>query len=110
MMRPGDYDRRGPPFARGPPYGGRGGGGGGGPPFRGPDGGGGDYRDGPPGPMPRGGPGGPSGPPRERVAVDRTKTCPLLLRVFLQAGAHHRIDDFAARGKVQGARGAGRYS
>lgn len=29
------------------------------------------------------------------MMIDRTKTCPLLLRVFVKQGAHHRIEDFA---------------
>lgn len=99
-MRPGDYDRRGP-YPRGPPFAGRGGGG---LPFRGND-----FRDGPApdGFMPRGGPPagigagiGPGGqPPAPQFVVDRTKTCPLLLRVFVKLGSHHRIEDFN-RGKV----------
>ncbi|XP_065904375.1 histone deacetylase complex subunit SAP18-like [Dysidea avara] len=31
--------------------------------------------------------------------VDREKTCPLLLRVFCNAGRHHRLDEFS-RGNV----------
>mmetsp|Transcript_54142 Transcript_54142/g.171814 ORF Transcript_54142/g.171814 Transcript_54142/m.171814 type:complete len:191 (-) Transcript_54142:10-582(-) len=61
----------------------------------------------------RGGPGqgrGPRGPPVASavtvaapvpppVAVDREKTCPLLLRVFPKVGDHHRVQEFAQRGK-----------
>ena len=46
------------------------------------------------------GPGVGGPPPPSRPVVDRTKTCPLLLRVFVKAGAHHRIEDFAKRGQV----------
>eukprot|EP00933_Yihiella_yeosuensis_P015652 TRINITY_DN13587_c0_g2_i1.p1 TRINITY_DN13587_c0_g2~~TRINITY_DN13587_c0_g2_i1.p1 ORF type:complete len:193 (+),score=40.70 TRINITY_DN13587_c0_g2_i1:77-655(+) len=38
-----------------------------------------------------------AGPPRR--ALDRSKTCPFLLRVFRKIGGHHDIDDFAERGK-----------
>jgi len=92
-------------LARGPPgfgpRGGGGGGGGGGPPFRGGGGGDGPYRgDGPRGGLGSGlgNKGGPPLPPR--VVVDRTKVCPLLLRVYVKGGAHHRIEDFAKRGQV----------
>lgn len=100
-MRQGDW--RGPPYGRGPPFGR---GGGGGPPFRGSN----DFRDPrdrPPGPesFPNrnighvGGLGGGLGAANQPVVIDRTKTCPLLLRVFVKPGAHHRIEDFAKRGQ-----------
>ncbi|GAB2300930.1 hypothetical protein Dimus_034965 [Dionaea muscipula] len=45
-------------------------------------------------------PRGPPPPPRPKFEpVDREKTCPLLLRVFTQKGAHHTKEDFAVRGK-----------
>ncbi|KAF2313198.1 hypothetical protein GH714_009729 [Hevea brasiliensis] len=31
--------------------------------------------------------------------IDREKTCPLLLRVFTKIGSHHKVEDFAVRGK-----------
>ncbi|XP_002509676.2 histone deacetylase complex subunit SAP18 [Ricinus communis] len=31
--------------------------------------------------------------------IDREKTCPLLLRVFTKIGNHHKMEDFAVRGK-----------
>eukprot|EP00275_Glaucocystis_incrassata_P001766 EC123906.1.p1 GENE.EC123906.1~~EC123906.1.p1 ORF type:complete len:133 (+),score=10.60 EC123906.1:129-527(+) len=31
--------------------------------------------------------------------IDREKTCPLLLRVFAKVGGHHRVEDYAVRGK-----------
>ena len=92
-------DRRG--GGRGGGGGGRGGGGGG---FRGPPNGGGGFRGGGPGGRGGGGP-PPAGPPRPPL-VDRTKTCPLLLRVFVKQGAHHRIEDFAKPGQVRRGGGA----
>lgn len=42
----------------------------------------------------------PGAPPmRPPVTVDREKTCPLLLRVFTKHGAHHKVEEFAERGK-----------
>ncbi|KAJ4460383.1 putative histone deacetylase complex subunit SAP18 [Paratrimastix pyriformis] len=35
----------------------------------------------------------------QRKIVDREKTCPLLLRVFVREGGHFRVDDFQVRGK-----------
>lgn len=35
-------------------------------------------------------------PPPE---IDRTKTCPLLLRVFPKIGDHHHVSEFAERGR-----------
>eukprot|EP00695_Tsukubamonas_globosa_P000620 TRINITY_DN1527_c0_g1_i1.p1 TRINITY_DN1527_c0_g1~~TRINITY_DN1527_c0_g1_i1.p1 ORF type:complete len:125 (+),score=34.22 TRINITY_DN1527_c0_g1_i1:55-375(+) len=37
--------------------------------------------------------------PAEKPKIDRQKTCPLLLRVFFQVGAHHRETDFAEKGR-----------
>ncbi|XP_078446274.1 SIN3 associated polypeptide P18 [Wolffia australiana] len=54
-------------------------------------------RMGAPPPPPRGGP-PPSARPRFE-AIDREKTCPLLLRVFTKIGGHHEKEDFATRGK-----------
>mmetsp|Transcript_883 Transcript_883/g.1377 ORF Transcript_883/g.1377 Transcript_883/m.1377 type:complete len:139 (+) Transcript_883:71-487(+) len=31
--------------------------------------------------------------------IDREKVCPLLLRVFVKFGGHHRVEDYAIRGK-----------
>lgn len=80
-MGDGDY-RRGPP-----PMG-----------FRGPPRGMGDhfgpYGPGPMGPPPRDLP-----PPEPEFVVDREKTCPLLMRVFIKPQGHHRLEDFAVRGK-----------
>ena len=55
---------------------------------------------GPSGPRGMAGGPGPVGrglPPQE--PVDREKTCPLLMRVFQKVGGHHRLEDFAVRGK-----------
>ncbi|GBM02981.1 hypothetical protein AVEN_214702-1, partial [Araneus ventricosus] len=35
----------------------------------------------------------------EAVSIDREKTCPLLLRVFLNNGRHHSLGEFV-RGNV----------
>jgi hypothetical protein len=50
------------------------------------------------------GPAGPinTKPPVEVFVVDREKTCPLLIRVFIKPGSHHRLEDFAIRGKEPG--------
>mmetsp|Transcript_6379 Transcript_6379/g.14166 ORF Transcript_6379/g.14166 Transcript_6379/m.14166 type:complete len:192 (-) Transcript_6379:895-1470(-) len=45
-------------------------------------------------------PAGPSHPPQlPAFVVDREKSCPLLIRVFVKPGGHHRLDAFAVRGK-----------
>ncbi|XP_050229605.1 histone deacetylase complex subunit SAP18-like [Mercurialis annua] len=31
--------------------------------------------------------------------IDREKTCPLLLRVFVKPGGHHKMEEFSVRGK-----------
>ena len=31
--------------------------------------------------------------------LDRSKTCPLLIRTFIKKGMHHRSEDFAVRGE-----------
>ncbi|ELR15541.1 P18, putative [Acanthamoeba castellanii str. Neff] len=36
---------------------------------------------------------------RPPVVIDREKVCPLLLRVFIKTGGHHRVEDFQARGR-----------
>lgn len=36
---------------------------------------------------------------RDRPRLDRSKTCPFLLRVFHKIGGHHSLDSFAVRGK-----------
>lgn len=41
-------------------------------------------------------------PPAEPFTVDREKICPLLIRVFIKPGSHHRLEDFAVRGKEPG--------
>lgn len=66
----------------------------------------GGYNDGPRGgPGARGPPPGPPGvgqqqAPQEAELVDREKTCPLLLRVFVRNGAHHKLEEFADRNKL----------
>ena len=35
--------------------------------------------------------------------VDRTKTCPFLLRIFVKSNGHHRIEDFSPRERVPAA-------
>lgn len=97
----------GPHYGRGPPPAFRGGPGPGGPPFRGDMGfrrsgdmgfrGSGDAF-GPPPP----GPSYPPAPAAEAFVVDREKVCPLLIRVFIKPGSHHRLEDFAIRGKEPG--------
>lgn len=69
------------------------------------------FRGAPPGPRDREwgelpqrgmGPPGPSnrpGPPAEPFVLDREKICPLLIRVFIKPGGHHRLEDFKERGK-----------
>lgn len=39
----------------------------------------------------------PVAPPQPKI--DRTKTCPLLLRVYIQNDAHHSASSFAVRGE-----------
>eukprot|EP01121_Diplochlamys_sp_Union-15-3_P022060 TRINITY_DN927_c0_g1_i6.p1 TRINITY_DN927_c0_g1~~TRINITY_DN927_c0_g1_i6.p1 ORF type:complete len:126 (-),score=17.56 TRINITY_DN927_c0_g1_i6:79-456(-) len=36
-------------------------------------------------------------PPKEPFKVDRSKVCPLLLRVFTKMGGHHRPEEFRGR-------------
>lgn len=84
--RPGEYPRGGPyhggaggSFRRDgpPPFGGRRDG----PPFNGP---------------------GPAAGPIDTFVIDREKTCPLLIRVFCKPGSHHKLEEFAIRGKEPG--------
>jgi len=51
--------------------------------------------------MPRAPPMGAMPPmmPMPEPQVDREKTCPLLLRVYTKHGSHHKLEEFAVRGK-----------
>ena len=93
---PGGHPYAGGPFRRDGP-----------PPFRrdgpqsGPRGGEGEYR------APAGGPSShpdasAAAPPPDAFEIDREKTCPLLIRVFCKPGGHHKLEEFAIRGKEPG--------
>ena len=61
-------------------------------------GGGGTHRGGR-GHQHRGPPPPPPPPPPPQRAVDRERTCPLLVRCFLREGGHHKQEDYAVRGQ-----------
>jgi len=42
------------------------------------------------------------GPPVEAFVIDREKNCPLLIRLFCKPGSHHKLEEFAIRGKEPG--------
>ncbi len=41
-------------------------------------------------------------PAEPALVIDREKTCPLLIRVFCKPGMHHKLEEFAIRGKEPG--------
>jgi histone deacetylase complex subunit SAP18 len=59
----------------------------------------GGFRGGPAAPPMRQGPPPVQQAPQPVVEIDREKVCPLLVRVFVKPGGHHRLEDFAIRGK-----------